>query len=79
MVTKTLTEEEYTREEAADRLEELAAALRDGDFDVRVENKTVSLRPPETIAMELGIRESSSILRGERESVTITMDWKRQQ
>ncbi|WP_101297234.1 amphi-Trp domain-containing protein [Halegenticoccus soli] len=78
MADKTLSEEKVTGEEAADRLERLAAALRDGDgdFDVRVGNKTVTLNPPAEVGMEVGVRERSSLLRGSRESVTVTLDWK---
>ncbi|WP_129115647.1 amphi-Trp domain-containing protein [Halegenticoccus tardaugens] len=78
MSDKTITEEKLAREEAAERLERLAAALRDGDdgCDVRVGNKTVRLHPPKRVNVEVGVRERSSILRGSRESVTVTIDWK---
>jgi amphi-Trp domain-containing protein len=79
MVDKTLDGGKMSREEAADRLEAIAAELREGDdFDVDVGNKTVTLKPPTELAMEVGVRERSSILRGNRESVTIKMDWKAQ-
>lgn len=76
MAEKTIAGDEVTREEAADRLEALADELREGDCDVRVGNKTVSVRPTSSIAYEVGVRESSSILRGNRESVTVKMDWR---
>lgn len=66
-----------SREEAADRLRELADRLdREGQFDVDVNNKTISLDPTTSIGYEIGVRESSSLLRGSRESVTLKLDWK---
>lgn len=74
---KNISEAEIDRTEAADRLRELADRL-DGEeeFDVDVNNKTISLNPSSTIGYEIGVRESSSLLRGSRESVTIKLDWK---
>ncbi|KTG11249.1 hypothetical protein AUR64_04805 [Haloprofundus marisrubri] len=77
MVDVTLDAEQMSREDAAARLEELAQELREGDaFDVKVGNKTVTLNPREKIAFELSVRERSAILRGNRETVSIKMDWK---
>ena len=77
MSDKTLHEEQLSRDEVADRLQAIAHELReDGDADVDVGNKTVTLSPSNDIGYEIGIRESSSILRGSRESVTIKLDWK---
>lgn len=76
-MAKELEEGDVTREKAAERLEKLADALRsEGEFDVTVENRTVHLSPPNNIGFELGVREKSSRLRGNRESVTVKMDWK---
>ncbi|PSQ23864.1 amphi-Trp domain-containing protein [Halobacteriales archaeon QS_8_65_32] len=78
-MAKDLDENEMSLEEAAQRLEALAAELRDEDtFDIDIENRTVHLSPPSTIAMEVGVRETSSLLRGARETVTVKMDWKPQ-
>jgi len=77
MSEKTLHEEKISREEVAERLESIADQLRgDGDADIDVGNKTVTLSPTENIAYEIGTRESSSVLRGDRETVTIKLDWK---
>ncbi|AEH38844.1 amphi-Trp domain-containing protein [Halopiger xanaduensis] len=73
----TVSAEKLEREEAAERLRELADELESGDAStVRAGNKTVELRPPSPIAYEVSVRERSSILRGQRESVTIKMDWR---
>jgi amphi-Trp domain-containing protein len=76
-MAKELEDADVTREEAANRLEELAAGLRgDDSFDVTINNRTIHLSPPDDLALEVGVRESSSILRGEREGITIKLDWK---
>lgn len=76
-MAKELDENEVSLEEAAQRLEAIAAELRDEDtLDIDIENRTVHLSPPSTIAMEVGVRETSSLLRGDRETVTIKLDWK---
>jgi amphi-Trp domain-containing protein len=77
MADKDLNEDELSLDDAATRLEAIAEELRSGDgFDIDVDNRTIHLSPPSVIAMEVGIRESSSLLRGDRETVTIKMDWK---
>jgi len=76
-MSKELEAYDVTREEAADKLESIAADLRgDGSFDVNVSNRTVHLAPPEEIGMEVGVREMSSLLRGDRESFTVKLEWK---
>lgn len=77
MADKTVHEEKLSREEAAARLQALAdELLKDGDVDVRVGNKTVRLHPKEEVGYEISVRERSSVLRGSRESVNVTLDWK---
>ncbi len=77
MVDKTLSADEVTREEAAERLRALADEIDGtGATSVRTGNKTVDLTPSESIAYEVGVRERSSILRGQRETVTVKLDWK---
>jgi|GEM_PF-2843533 len=76
-MSKELEAYDMTRDEAADKLESIAADLRgDGSFDVNVNNRTVHLAPPENIGMEVGVREMSSLLRGSREAFTVKLDWK---
>jgi amphi-Trp domain-containing protein len=77
MAEKNINEDELDRAEAADRLREIADDLEAGEqFDVDIGNKTIALHPSSTVGFEVGVRESSSILRGNRESVTIKMDWR---
>ena len=77
MVEKNISEAKLDRAEAAERLRAIADDLEsDEDFNIDIDNKTITLHPRERVAFELGVRERSSILRGSRESVTIKMDWK---
>ncbi|PSP69144.1 amphi-Trp domain-containing protein [Halobacteriales archaeon SW_12_67_38] len=77
MAEKNVSEDELDRAEAADRLRTIADDLEEGEeFNVDIGNKTISLSPTSVIGFEVGARESSSILRGSRESVTITMGWR---
>ena len=78
MVNKTLNAEKISREETASRLRALADAIEgDGDdAEVSVGNKRITLRPRSSVGYEIGVRERSSVLRGSRESVTVTMEWK---
>jgi amphi-Trp domain-containing protein len=77
MAEKTLHEENISREEVADRLQTFAHEFREGgDANIDVSNKTVTLSPSSSVGYEIGTRESSSVLRVSRESVTIKLDWK---
>lgn len=79
MADKTISEDRLSREEAADRLRAIADELDgEGDANVRVGNKTISLHPSGSVGYEIGVRERSSILRGTRESISLTLDWKPQ-
>lgn len=75
-MTRTTHEERIEREEVAARLEELADQLRTDDAEVTVGNKTVRLSPAENVGYAIDVRESSSFLRGKRESVEIELEWK---
>lgn len=82
MAEKTLNEERLSRSEAAEQLRTLADELDDegedddGEISVPVGNKHVRLSPPGTISYEIGVREGSSVLRGDRETITLKLDWK---
>ncbi|SIR89718.1 amphi-Trp domain-containing protein [Haladaptatus litoreus] len=77
MSEKILNEEKISREEVADRLQAIAHELREGgDANIDVGNKTVTLSPADSVGYEIGTRESSSVLCGSRESVTVKLDWK---
>lgn len=81
MAEKTLDEQRLSRSDVAEQLRTLADELDDedgegGEISVPVGNKRVRLSPPETIGYEIGVREGSSVLRGDRETVTVKLDWR---
>ena len=76
-MAKELEEGAVTREEAAERLEDIAERLRgEGSFDVSVNNRTIHLSPASELGLQAGVREKSTFLRGNREGITIKLDWK---
>lgn len=76
-MAKELEETTVSREEAAERLETIADQLRgDGSMDVNVNNRTIHLSPGSKLGMQVGIRERSTLFRGDREGITIKVDWK---
>lgn len=76
-MAKEIEERTVSREAAADRLEDVAARLRaEGSFDMNVSNRTIHLSPPEEVGMEVSVRERSTLLRGDREGLTVKLDWR---
>jgi amphi-Trp domain-containing protein len=77
MAEKTTSLESLEREAAADRLNDIANALRDGDdFTVAVGNKNITLNPAETVNFHIAVTEKQRRFRGNRESIKIELDWK---
>lgn len=77
MAETTNSGEVLSREAAADRLNDIASALRtEEDFQIRVGNKQVSLDPPPELNYHIEVTEKQSRFRGSRETVEITLDWK---
>jgi amphi-Trp domain-containing protein len=77
MGQRTAVSEELSREAVAERLRELADEFEsERSIVARTGNKTVELEPTESVAYELEVRESGSILRGNRETVTIRTGWR---
>ncbi len=76
MGTETTEETQLSRSDAAARLRTIAVELdSEENMAVDIENKTITLRPPEMIDMEIGVHESSSVLQGEQETLTVTLSW----
>ncbi|AFZ71775.1 amphi-Trp domain-containing protein [Natronobacterium gregoryi] len=68
--------DELPREEAADLLQELARELRnDSTADVQVGNKMLTLSPSRTLEYGIEVEERSPMLGGDREEVTVTLEW----
>lgn len=77
MADSTEHKTKMNREEFAEYLRNLADQFeRDGEMDVTVGNKTVQLNPPEKVKSEIEVVERSSILRGNRESLELDVNWK---
>lgn len=77
MADSTSASQNISREEAAAELETIASVLRGGEetIDIKINNKSVSLTPRETLDYDIEVRERSPMLRGKRESITIGLKW----
>ena len=76
MANTTSDEQDVSRDEAADLLQGLAREIRgEGRADVRVGNKTIELNPSSAMSYGIEIEERSPMLGGQRETVTVTLDW----
>ncbi len=76
MAETTTSSDEIAREEASDLLQELARELRDGDTaNVRVGNKRLTLSPSSVLEYSIEVQERSPMLGGEREEITLTLEW----
>lgn len=78
MAETTDHEEDVSRDEAADLLQDLAREIRGqgaGPIDVQVGNKTLSLTPSSTLEYGIEVEERSPMLGGEREEITVTLEW----
>lgn len=76
MANTTSDEQDVSRDEAADLLQGLAREIRgEGRADVEVGNKTVELHPASAMSYGIEIEERSPMLGGQRETITVTLDW----
>lgn len=76
MSDKTSDEQDLSRNEVADNLQTLAREIRgEGTADITVGNKSVALDPASVIEYDITVEERSPMLGGERETVTVTLDW----
>ncbi|MFD1512438.1 amphi-Trp domain-containing protein [Halomarina rubra] len=76
MAEKLQDKTTLSREEAADRLEALAAEIREGTGNIRVGNKRVALSPADSLTYDISVSERTSLLRGDRETVAVELRWK---
>ncbi|MCW8172586.1 amphi-Trp domain-containing protein [Natrialba swarupiae] len=76
MAETTAHDEDVSRDEAADLLQELARELRgDTHAEVRVGNKTLTLSPSSVLEYGIEVDERSPMLGGDREEVTVSLEW----
>ncbi|QFU83808.1 amphi-Trp domain-containing protein [Natronorubrum aibiense] len=77
MAEKTDYSAQLSRDEAADLVQELAQEIRgEGPAEVGVGNKLLTLSPPPELEYEVEVEERSPMLRGPREKITVTLEWK---
>lgn len=76
MADSTSSESETTRAEFASNLRGIADTFEeDGEVDVDVEDKTISLRPPDVIDYDIAVGEGSSVIGSDSERITIEAEW----
>lgn len=76
MSNTTSDEQDVSRDEAADLLQELAREIRGGgQANVDVGNKTIELHPASAMTYDIEIEERSPMIGGDRETVTVTLGW----
>lgn len=78
MANSTESSKTMDRQEFAEYLRALADEF-DGDAgaNIRVGNKRVQLNPTRKVKTEMEVVERSSMLRGNKESIKLTAQWKR--
>ena len=78
MAQRTSAEETMTREELATYLAEIAGEFERGEEEigVGVGNKSITLHPPENVDVSVDVVERSSMIRGQRETIEIELQWK---
>jgi amphi-Trp domain-containing protein len=77
MAERTTNAETLERALAADKLSDIATALREGEqMRVRVGNKNIELDPPEEVNYQIEVIEKKKRFRGNRETIKIELDWK---
>lgn len=77
MSETTSHEDDVSRDDAADLLQELAHELRGTETaEVRVGNKTLTLSPASVLEYGIEVEERSPMIGGHREEVTVTLAWK---
>lgn len=76
MAETTDYQEDVTREEAADLMQELAAELRgEGPAQIPVGNKLLTLSPASTLEYDIEVEERSPMLGGDRQEITVSVRW----
>ncbi|THE62851.1 amphi-Trp domain-containing protein [Salinadaptatus halalkaliphilus] len=72
--------EDLSREEVANRLQEIAHELHGDDpAEVQVGNKLLSLSPATVLEYAIEIEERSPMLGGDREEISVTIEWEVEQ
>lgn len=77
MSDATNYEADVSRDEAADLLQELAREIQgQGQSEVNVGNKMLTLAPASTLTYDIEVEERSPMLGNDREKITVALKWK---
>lgn len=78
MADRTQATETVRRSEIAAYLRGLADEFERESEEIAVEvgNKSVILHPPEEVQFDIEVVERSSVLRGNRETIDVELNWK---
>ena len=78
MANTTQSKETISRKEFATYLRNLADQFEsEGDAQIRVGNKSVTVNPSQTVKRDIRVTERSAILRGDKQAIDLEVKWKR--
>ena len=78
MANTTESKETVTRTEFATYLRNLADQFEsDGDAEIQIGNKSVTVHPSKNVKREVTVIERSAILRGDKEALDLEVKWKK--
>ena len=78
MANTTESKETVSRQEFATYLRNLADQFEsDGDAQIQIGNKSVTVHPSKNVKREVTVIERSAILRGDKEALDLEVKWKR--
>lgn len=76
MADETTLTTELNRTEIAERLGDLSKQFNtDGEIDVEVENKTITLHPPTHANYEISVREREPMVGDREETIGLELSW----
>ena len=78
MANTTESKETVSRKEFATYLRNLADQFEsEGDAEIRIGNKSVTVHPARNVRQEVTVIERSAILRGDKEAFDLEVKWKK--
>ena len=78
MANTTESKETVSRQEFATYLRNLADQFEsDGDAQIQIGNKSVTVHPAKSVRREVTVIERSAILRGDKEALDLEVKWKK--
>ena len=78
MANTTESKETVSRKEFATYLRNLADQFEsDGDAEIQIGNKSITVHPSKNVRREVTVIERSAILRGDKEALDLEVKWKK--